>query len=550
MTKMRCILVFLFVLIYAPGVMADGVDLPWTGQTKCYDSAGKNTFSCTGTGQDGEFRAGVAWPNPRFLQGTGTQADCITDKVTGLMWAKMDSLVAQSGWGDAVNFADNLTLCGYTDWRLPNINELESLVNADAQDIGLWLRTRGFRRVLSGYHWSSTSCGAAGQAYGVGLATGDIIQVAWDTSLSVLPVRGGQAGSVGPAALWKTGQAVSYLPGDDGALQMGVAWPTPRFTDEGDGTVMDGLTGLVWSRDASTPGPLEQCRSLTPKTWQEALYYVRCLNGNAYLGYTDWRLPNRKELMSLIDRSQLNPALPQDNPFINVETAGFYWTSTSWANGPANGASGIDMGDGSLNIYDKSSATGYVWPVRPGTPCTYAISPTSKSFPTNGGSATVNVTATGEGCPAPPITNLYPSWVGAAVSSWKNNKGTVKIVVMATTSSYPRNGAIGIGEATYNIAQSGVSCAIKKLVLKPQSYSAAGGSGILSVQVSPQDCGWTVLPSTGWIYVTPGSGTGNGTVSASIDVNPTGKSRSGKVTVTVTSLPNKKATVTVSQSAK
>jgi len=54
-----------------------------------------------------------------------------------------------------------------------------------------------------------------------------------------------------PAPLAKTGQTVSIAPGDDGALQKGVAWPNPRFTDNANGTVTDNLTGLVWLKNAN-----------------------------------------------------------------------------------------------------------------------------------------------------------------------------------------------------------------------------------------------------------------------------------------------------------
>jgi len=49
----------------------------------------------------------------------------------------------------------------------------------------------------------------------------------------------------------RTGQLIAYYPGDDGDIQAGVGWPTPRFTDNGDGTVMDNLTGLVWLQDVN-----------------------------------------------------------------------------------------------------------------------------------------------------------------------------------------------------------------------------------------------------------------------------------------------------------
>ena len=60
----------------------------------------------------------------------------------------------------------------------------------------------------------------------------------------------------------KTGQKAYYGTNDDGTLEMGVTWPNPRFTDNGNGTVTDKLTGLVWLQNASCLGA---------KTWDEAL---------------------------------------------------------------------------------------------------------------------------------------------------------------------------------------------------------------------------------------------------------------------------------------
>jgi len=81
--RIVCFTVLMLVLITAV-VSAGTVNLPRTGQTKCYDTYGTE-ISCAGTGQDGEIQAGVAWPEPRFTDnGDGT----MTDTLTGLMWTK------------------------------------------------------------------------------------------------------------------------------------------------------------------------------------------------------------------------------------------------------------------------------------------------------------------------------------------------------------------------------------------------------------------------------------------------------------------------------
>ena len=73
----------------------------------------------------------------------------------------------------------------------------------------------------------------------------------------------------------------------------GAAWPEPRFEESGDQAIVDKLTGLVWARDANPAGG--------PKTWQESLDFIKTLNGDTYLGRSDWRLPNVNELESLVN---------------------------------------------------------------------------------------------------------------------------------------------------------------------------------------------------------------------------------------------------------
>ncbi len=124
-------------------VSTRSVALPKTGQSSCYDAIG-NAIPCAGTGQDGDIKAGVSWPNPRFVVGTGTEAACVADKLTGLMWVQAPSTVPDT-WIAAVTSANNLVLCGFSDWRLPNVNELESLVNT--QEGSRYLNSQGFSNI-------------------------------------------------------------------------------------------------------------------------------------------------------------------------------------------------------------------------------------------------------------------------------------------------------------------------------------------------------------------------------------------------------------------
>jgi hypothetical protein len=162
----------------------------------------------------------------------------------------------------------------------------------------------------------------------------------------------------GPTPVPQTGQTTSYATGDDGDLERGVALVTPRFTDNGDGTVTDNQTGLIWLRDADCFGN---------RTWEEALSDSNGLASGS-CGLTDgsnageWRLPNVKELTSLIDYSQFNPALPSGHPFNNVQS-NRYWSSTTFLDG--HNAWYVNTLYGDAYLYNKGYDC-YFWPVRGG----------------------------------------------------------------------------------------------------------------------------------------------------------------------------------------
>ena len=140
--------------------------------------------------------------------------------------------------------------------------------------------------------------------------------------------------------------------GQDGETRSGRPWPQPRFVVQGE-TVLDRLTGLVWARDALAAG--------WPQTWQEALDWVATLNRDGWLGHQDWRLPNRRELRSLMSYQTRRPALPQGHPFENV-FSGWYWSATSAAIAPAH-AWCVHM-EGARMFYGGKDQSYLAWPVR------------------------------------------------------------------------------------------------------------------------------------------------------------------------------------------
>ncbi|MBF0316769.1 MAG: DUF1566 domain-containing protein [Nitrospirae bacterium] len=347
------------------------VSLPQTGQTTSYDAN-------TPQRDDGALRAGVAWPSSRF---TDNSNQTITDNLTGLVWTKDAGTPTVGGctggtmtWQAGLDYVaclNTATHLGYNDWRLPNINELDSIINAQQADVAAWLITQGFINVQTYNYWSSTTyINDTSSAWYLRMWFGYSDQDFKTDTLYVWPVRTGASGAFNNAAIWQTGQTTSYDSNtpkrDDGALQNGVIWPSPRFTDNtagGHQTVTDNLTGLIWVKDASTP-TVGSCTG-GAMAWQSALNYVVCLNTASYEGYSDWRLPNREELFSLVDRRMYNPPLPSGHPFTNVPLGATYWTSTTYAN---NTSAAWYIGiRGNLNNVVKSD-NDYVWPVRGGTP--------------------------------------------------------------------------------------------------------------------------------------------------------------------------------------
>jgi hypothetical protein len=150
------------------------------------------------------------------------------------------------------------------------------------------------------------------------------------------------------APVAKTGQVTSYTAGDDGDLQMGAALTTPRFVDNGDGTVTDNLTGLIWMKDTGSIGTSTWGNAVQSCSMLADGYYG--LSDGSYAG--DWRLPNARELYSLVDLGHFNHALPDGNLFVNVMSN--YWSSTTYA-GNLGSAVYLNSMNGFMSFANKSS---------------------------------------------------------------------------------------------------------------------------------------------------------------------------------------------------
>jgi len=162
----------------------------------------------------------------------------------------------------------------------------------------------------------------------------------------------------------RSGTAVACAgTGQDGESQVGVAWPSPRFVLNADGTMVDRLTGLEWSREGLAPGPAV-CRPGVRKTLRNSLQFIACLNANSYLGKQDWRLPNRNELATLVHRGQADSAAWLNTlGFSHVQSSN-YWSSSAYTYAVQNGWS-VNLHDGAVTTYAKPHDIN-VWPVRGG----------------------------------------------------------------------------------------------------------------------------------------------------------------------------------------
>jgi hypothetical protein len=327
-------------------------------------SAGDKTASLARSGQllsyaagdDGAAASGVAWPSARF---TDNADGTVTDHLTGLVWLKNAGCFSPATWAAALNSANQLAsgACGLTDgsvagkWRMPNVNELESLVDVSRSSPAL-PGAHPFTNVnLAAAYWSSTTYTALNaNAMAIRFTDGRWINGidAADASFNnnkatsgnaLWAVKSGSAGAVQVLAtgVYNSQGGASFGLNDDAMLQLGAPLPSPRFIDKGDGTVADTATGLVWLKQADC----------IRQPWAGAVAGVNALASGA-CGLSDgshagqWRMPNRNEMLSLSDRAPTFPQAAYLNGqyqasaattgpviFSNFMVSDYYWTSST-----------------------------------------------------------------------------------------------------------------------------------------------------------------------------------------------------------------------------
>ena len=277
MKKLLIAFQFISLISFAQSATKTMLRLPDTGETTKYT---------TTAGEDADYSI-----NPPYftINGDGT----VTDTVTGLMWQQTDG--GEMTIENARIYVDSLTLGGHTDWRLPSAFESFSILNE--QHVNPAIDPAVFTVTTADYWWTADR------------QVNDTTKI-WVTN------AGGGVGNHPKAETISAGGTKHFnvrAVRDVNTPQTIAA----RFTDNGDGTITDHITDLVWQKMAYSDSV----------TWEQALAYADTL----YLaGHTDWRLPNIKELQSLTNPKLINPSV-STSVFPSIHT-NKYWSSTSLPN--------------------------------------------------------------------------------------------------------------------------------------------------------------------------------------------------------------------------
>lgn len=326
-----------------------------TGQKHCYDCNGLK-IPCLGSGQDGEYRIGAPWPEPRFE----VEGKTVKDNLTNLVWTRnANPYEYPVTWQEAL---DHISLwnqeefLGFKDWRLPNRRELRSLMSYQTRKPSL-PSNHPFTNVFLNWYWTSTSATIhPAYAWYIHLEGARMFYGRKDQYYLFWPVRG----TPSEVLPW-SGQKKCYdslgkqIPcqgtGQDACCFFGRNWPEPRF-DVHRGIAHDKMTGLHWAIKADLTGGTV--------TWQQALDSIKHLNSVGCEGIQTWRLPNINELESLIDCSTHSPALPLDHPFRQLHDG--YWSSTT-SYFETDWAWVLYLHKGACGVGYKPGKTFHAWPV-------------------------------------------------------------------------------------------------------------------------------------------------------------------------------------------
>ncbi|MDP6734231.1 MAG: DUF1566 domain-containing protein [Gammaproteobacteria bacterium] len=317
--------------------ISDVVD---TSQIKCYNDTGSE-IDCPSAGgdffgQDAQFTGNT----PTY---TNNQDGTITDNITSLVWQQSADTDGDSdidaadklSYAQAQAYCEDLILAGSTDWRSPSIKQLYSLIDFTGTD-------------PSGYEGTNTSnmipfidTNYFDFDYGDTNAGERIIDAQYASSNLYVSNTANEGGATLFGVNFADGRIKGYgltLFGQDKTffvicVRGNTNYGQNDFADNGDTSITNHTNNLMWAQDDSAMG----------YDWEEALNWVKQQNSSSYLGYSDWRLPNAKELQSLVDyqRSPDTTGSAAIDPLFNstaiTNEAGdmdypAYWSSTTHAN--------------------------------------------------------------------------------------------------------------------------------------------------------------------------------------------------------------------------
>ncbi len=312
-----------------------------TGQTISYDTTAAITMPTTGQAYYGQNSNHPGHVRSYTNNGNGT----VTDNITGLMWQQTED---RNGDG-AINFYDKLTYyeavdsaatCktgGYNDWRLPTIKELYSLAMFFGAEPG---PTQPVPIKFIDTTYFSVGCGDVNSLSHGDLGSERVFdgQIASSTKYVSVTMGGLETmfgfnfidgrikGYPTTHSVPEDGQAkhfyVLYVRGNTN-------YGTNQFVDNGNGTITDNATGLMWMQNDNGNGVL----------WKDALSYAENFT---YAGYSDWRLPDVKELQSIVDytRSPATTSSAAINSLFNctqitneggIADFPWYWSNTTFS---------------------------------------------------------------------------------------------------------------------------------------------------------------------------------------------------------------------------
>jgi len=327
-----------------------------TGQSIFYDNQSEISTPIEGDdfyGQDAQYGG----YQPSYIN-NGDRT--VSDNITGLMWSQTpdmngDELINEDdklSYTEALNGASDYGLAGYNDWRLPSIKEQYSLIMFFGEDPSGYNGTStdnlipfidtnffnfGYGDTDSGERiidaqfatstlYVSTTMNGDNTMFGVNFADGRIKGYGTDPM---------------PGQSEDKGYYVLYVRGND-------SYGINDFNDNDDHTITDSATGLMWTQSDNEEGLL----------WQDAIEYAQQKNNESYLGYNDWRLPNVKELQSIVDYTRA-PEITKSasiDPIFNCSVITdegqnsnypFFWSSTTHANMNNGGSAAyLAFGDG------------------------------------------------------------------------------------------------------------------------------------------------------------------------------------------------------------